>query len=547
MFSLKKPVILILAAAPLLAAAVDYSAEGKLWWAHIQFLADDKLQGRNIGTDEFRQAVDYVTGQFQKLGLKPAGKEGYLQPVQFESRQLVPEGSSLTLIRDGQEEPMALGTDASLSARADLAPKLEAPMVFVGYGLVIPEAHWDDLAGLDLKGKIAVYVNAPGPAEAPAPVKSHLTSAAERWRVLHDAGAVGMATIAAGRGGAGGAARGGPPAGAGGANAPAAGRGAPQPSISLADPSLSETAGMGVSMSVTARGADKLFAGSGHTFAEIQALVRDNKPLPRFPLIGTLRSQAVLKRGTLESPNIVAMVPGHGKLKDQYVILSAHLDHVGVGRPVNGDSIYNGAMDDASGIATIIEVARLLKESKFKLKRSVIFLAVTAEEKGELGSRYFAAHPTVPFRNIVADINLDMFLPLYPLKVIEVQGLMESTLGETVKAAAAVDGVDVEIDQEPAENRFIRSDQYSFIRRGVPALAFKFGYYPGSPDETTRKNWVRDRYHKPSDDLSQPVDTAAAAKFDRIILRLMETVANDAARPQWHQDSFFRRFATTAP
>ena len=177
-FSLKKPVILILAAAPLLAAAVDYSAEGKLWWAHIQFLADDKMQGRNIGTDEFRQAVDYVTGQFQKLGLKPAGKEGYLQPVQFESRQLVPEGSSLTLIRDGQEEPMALGTDASLSARADLAPKLEAPMVFVGYGLVIPEAHWDDLAGLDLKGKIAVYVNAPGPAEAPAPVKSHLTSAA---------------------------------------------------------------------------------------------------------------------------------------------------------------------------------------------------------------------------------------------------------------------------------------------------------------------------------------------------------------------------------
>jgi Zn-dependent M28 family amino/carboxypeptidase len=246
----------------------------------------------------------------------------------------------------------------------------------------------------------------------------------------------------------------------------------------------------------------------------------------------------------LESPNLAGMAPGSGKLKDEYVILSAHLDHVGVGRPVNGDSIYNGAMDDASGIATIIEVARLLKESKFKLKRSVIFLAVTAEEKGELGSRYFAAHPTVPFRNIVADINLDMFLPLYPLKVIEVQGLMESTLGETVKAAAAADGVDVQIDQEPAENRFIRSDQYSFIRRGVPALAFKFGYLSGSPDETTRKNWVRDRYHKPSDDLMQPVDTAAAAKFDRIILRLMETVANDAARPQWRQDSFFRRFAT---
>jgi Zn-dependent M28 family amino/carboxypeptidase len=301
---------------------------------------------------------------------------------------------------------------------------------------------------------------------------------------------------------------------------------------------------MGVSLTVTARGADKLFEGSSHTFAEIQALARDNKPLPHFPLTGTLRSEAVLQRGTLEAPNVVGVVPGSGKLKDEFVILSAHLDHLGVGRPVNGDSIYNGAMDNASGIATVIEVARLLKESKFKPKRSMIFLAVTAEEKGELGSRYFAAHPTVPFKQIVADINLDMFLPLYPLKVIEVQGLMESTLGETVKAAAEAEGVAVQIDQEPAENRFIRSDQYSFIRRGVPALAFKFGYQPGSPDETTRKNWVRDRYHKPSDDLSQPVDTAAAAKFDRIILRLMETVANDAARPSWHQDSFFRRFAT---
>jgi Zn-dependent M28 family amino/carboxypeptidase len=313
--------------------------------------------------------------------------------------------------------------------------------------------------------------------------------------------------------------------------------------VSLADPALSETSGMEVALSFTARGADKLFAGSGHTFAEIQALVRDNKPLPHFPLNGTLRSQAVLKHDALDSPNVVGMVPGHGKLKNEYVILSAHLDHVGVGRAVNGDTIYNGAMDDGSGIATVLEVARLLKESKARLKRSVIFLLVTAEEKGELGSQYYAAHPTVPFKNIVADINLDMFLPLYPLKVIEVQGLMESTLGESVKAAAEVDGVQVQIDQEPAENRFIRSDQYSFIRRGIPSLAFKFGYQPGSPDETTRKNWVRDRYHKPSDDLTQPVDTAAAAKFDRIILRLMETVANDPARPQWHQDSFFRRFA----
>lgn len=563
-------------AAPLFAAVIDYAAEGKLWWAHVQFLADDKLQGRDIGTDGFQQALTYVTGRFQSLGLKPAGDSGYLQPVKFESRQLLQDQCSLALVKDGVSTPLALGADATLSARADLAPAMQAPMVFVGYGLVIPEAHWNDLEGIDLKGKIAVYVSAPGPADAPAAVKSHLTSAAERWNVLHNAGAIGIATIAAGRGapGAGGAAAApaGPGTQAGGANPPAnfantattadgavatlpaadnaaaaaggrGGRGAPPPSISLADPALSETAGMAVSLAITPRGAEKFFEGSGHTFAEIQQLARDNKPLPRFPLTAELRTQTALKRDTLESSNIAAKFPGTGKLKDEYVIFSAHLDHVGVGRPVNGDSIYNGAMDNASGVATVIEVARLLKESKAKTNRSIIFLTVTAEEKGELGSRYFAAHPTVPFKRIVADINLDMFLPLFPLKVIEVQGLMESTLGDAVRAAAEADGVAVQIDQEPDQNRFIRSDQYSFIRHGIPSLAFKFGYEKGSPDETTRKNWVRDRYHKPSDDLTQPIDTEAAARFNRIMLRLLEKVADDPARPTWRADSFFRRFA----
>ena len=200
-------------------------------------------------------------------------------------------------------------------------------------------------------------------------------------------------------------------------------------------------------------------------------------------------------------------------------------------------------MDDASGIASILEIARLLKESSAKPKRSILFVAVTAEEKGELGSRYFAAHPTVPAKNIVADINLDMFLPLYPLKVIEVQGLTESTLGEQVRAAAKSLGVEVQTDREPEQNRFIRSDQYSFIRSGIPSLAFKFGYEFGSPEEKIRREWVRDRYHKPSDDLNQPVDTAAAALFNRVIAALLQRVADDPARPQWNPDSFFKRFA----
>ena len=543
---MKKSLFLLLAASSVFAAAVDYAAEGKLWWSHIQFLADDKLEGRNVGTDGYRKAVDYVKAEFERAGLKPAGTSGYLQPVQFETHVLVEDKTSLALVRDGKAEPLVLGTEATLSPRGEVAPSVEAPMVFVGYGLVIPEAHYDDLAGIDLKGKIAVYVSAAGPVEAPGPLKSHYSSGVERWNALHKAGAIGIATIANPRvpppPGANG--NGAPPAAPGGQGRGGGGRGPAQPSVGLADPALQETGGQSISIAITARGAEKFFAGSGHTFEEIQKAARANEPLPHFPLTASLKATAELKRDSMEAANVVGMLPGSDrKLKSEYVILSAHLDHLGVGRAVNGDAIYNGAMDDASGIATILEVARLLKASGAKPKRSIIFLAVTAEEKGELGSRYYSAHPTVPAADIIADVNLDMFLPLYALKYLEVQGLGESTLGDTVRASAKELGVEVQADNEPEQNRFIRSDQYSFIRRGVPALAFKFGYAAGSPEEKIRRDWVRDRYHKPNDDLTQPVDTAAAALFDRIILSLVEKVADTEARPQWYKESFFKRFA----
>ena len=572
---IKHLVILALGAAALFAA--DYVAEGDRWWAHIQFLADDKLQGRDVGSDGYNQAVTYVAGKMETFGLKPAGTNGYLQPVKFETRTLVEDESSLTLVRDGSETTLER-LDATQSSRADLAPSVEAGMVFVGYGLHVPEVNYDDLAGLNLKGKIAVYVNSVAALNAPGPVKSHVGTAAERWAALKAAGAIGTATLAipgAGRGGAGGAAaagRGGqgggqgrgrgaadpaaaggaPPAadagaaaapGAGAGGGPGAGRG-PQRAFMLADPELQDSAGQRVAITITRRGADKFFEGSGHTMDEIVKLAAENQPLPRFNLTGTLRAKSVLKRETLEAPNVAGILPGTDpKLKNEYVIMSAHLDHVGVGRAVNGDSIYNGAMDDASGIASILEIARIMKESGAKPKRSIIFLAVAAEEKGELGSRYFAMRPTVDHKQIVADINLDMFVPLFDLKWIEVQGLAESTLGDTIREAAKEFGVQVQADKEPEQNRFIRSDQYSFIKNGVPALAFKFGYEFGTPEDKIFHDWVRDRYHKPSDDLDQPVDKASAAKFDRIIANLLERVANDAARPKWKDESFFKRFA----
>jgi len=527
----------LLVGALLTAASIDYNAEGRMWWAHVQFLADDQLQGRNVGTEGFHKAADYVAEEFRRLGLKPAGTKGYFQPIKFNTLQVVPAQSTVGLVRNGTAQPLELGVEASLNPRAGMPPSIEAPMVFVGYGMVIPEAHYDDLAGLDLRGKIAVYVNATAPIDAPVPVKSHYSSSVERWNSLRKAGAIGVATIPNPR----------PQAARSGDDDLDGGPRPPQVSFELADRSLREFTGESIAVSLTRRGAPKFFEGASQSYEQVQQLVEAGQPLPKFELPATLRVKATLTRGNVESTNVVALLPGSDPaLKKEYVVMSAHLDHVGVGRPVKGDAIYNGAMDDASGIASVLEVARLLKQSPNPPKRSVLFAAVTAEEKGELGSRYFAAHPTVPASAIVADINLDMFLPLYPLRYLEIQGLEESTLGDIVRAAAETLGVEAQRDNEPEQNRFIRSDQYSFIRRGIPSLAFKFGYAAGSPEEKTRQQWIHERYHRPSDDLSQPVDTAAAALFDRVILELIHRVADAPERPHWNEGSFFRRFTLSS-
>jgi Zn-dependent M28 family amino/carboxypeptidase len=244
----------------------------------------------------------------------------------------------------------------------------------------------------------------------------------------------------------------------------------------------------------------------------------------------------------VESQNVVAILPGSDRnLKREYVALSGHFDHLGVGEPVSGDPVYNGAMDNASGIASILEIAAALRGSK--LRRSVLFVAMTGEEKGLLGSQYFAGHPTVRAEDIVADLNLDMFLPLFPLRIVTAIGAQESDLGDRLRAVAAPLGIAVQNDPEPQRNLFIRSDQYSFIRRGIPALAFKVGYTAGSPEETTAKKWLAERYHAPSDDLNQPVDRKAAAEFNDLLRKLTESIANEPARPKWKPDSFFRRFA----
>jgi Zn-dependent M28 family amino/carboxypeptidase len=257
-----------------------------------------------------------------------------------------------------------------------------------------------------------------------------------------------------------------------------------------------------------------------------------------------LKSTARLVEKHIESQNVAGVFTGSDpKLRDQYVVLTAHLDHVGVGRPVNGDSIYNGAMDNASGIALLMDVARALSTQREQLKRSVVFVAVTGEEKGLLGSRYYANHPTVPANGIVANLNTDMFLPIVPFTMLMVNGLEESDLAVDARRAGASTGVEVITDPEPEENRFVRSDQYSFILRGVPSLSLKVGFKRDSPEHAKVKEFRAKRYHMPSDDLMQPIDFSAAAGFEQTYIALVEAVASRPTRPAWFTDSYFRRFA----
>jgi Zn-dependent M28 family amino/carboxypeptidase len=225
------------------------------------------------------------------------------------------------------------------------------------------------------------------------------------------------------------------------------------------------------------------------------------------------------------------------------VVLSAHLDHIGIGEPINGDRIYNGAMDNGSGSALVLDMAASFKHNPEKLRRSILLVLVTGEEKGLLGSKYFAAHPPVAPESIVADVNVDMFLPIVPLRLLTVLGLDDSDLGGRVREIAQSLGVRVQPDPEPLRNLFVRSDQYNFIRHGIPSVIMSVAPQPDSPETKLFKDWLTQRYHAPSDDVNQPVDLAAAARYEEIVRALLINVANGDHRPEWKPDSFFRRYA----
>jgi len=508
--------MLLLGASSFAAPDENLSPAAKQWWTDVSFIASDANEGRQTGSAGYMRAADYVIARMKAEGLAPAGEKGFLQQVTFESQVVDQNASRATLVNaDGSQAPLKVGDALLISPGGEARPQsVDAPLVFVGYGLGLPKQGYDDFAGLDLKGKIAVVISG-GPDNISAPIKSD--ARAGRATQLAKLGAVGIISLTT-----------------------------PhqveivwsrqrlishQAGMYLADAKFHAVPDGFFTASADPEQSEAFFKGSGHSFAEMTALSDASKPVPRFELKTRLKATVAASRTRLTSPNLIAKLDGRDlKLKSEYVVVSAHLDHLGIGEPINGDKIYNGAMDDASGVAAVLDIAHRIKAGP-RPRRSILFAIFTAEEKGLLGSHYFAATPTVPKKNIVADLNFDMPLPLWPLKMVYLPGETESTLGADARAVGAEQGIQVVPDPNPDRNVFIRADQYSFVKEGVPSLFMKFGFLKNTPEYQIEHDWRANRYHSPSDDLAQPnVSKEDAVKLDTYTAAIAERVANAEAR-----------------
>ena len=491
--------------------------------AHVTFLADDRLEGRDTGSPGYDMAARYVADRFQALGLKPAVNGGWYQQVPFVSATLAQAPARVTV------GTRTFSNGEAVMVRpyaAEANQTVEAPVVFAGYGLDAPSQGFDDYRGLDVRGKwVAIFGGYPE--GTPSEIGAHLN--AEKARMAEKHGAIGVITLLT--------------------RADAARRPWVRRTQAMHEPSLgwvaangrpfSAAPGIRGSATFDTAAAEALFAGAPRTLGAVLDEAARPGAKPRgfaLKVPVKLERQTVSRRIT--SPNVLAVLPGSDpKLANEYVLLMAHLDHVGVDPAKKPDSIYNGAMDNATGTATMLEVARAMAASPNRPRRSILFAAVTAEEKGLLGSEYLAKHPVVGRGKVVGVVNLDMPVLLYPFTDVIAFGANHSTLGPIVQRAAAGMNVSLTPDPLPGEGLFTRSDHYKFVREGVPSVFLMTGFQ--GKGEEQFKGFLATHYHQPSDDLKLPIDWNAGARFAEINYRIAREIANAEAAPRWNRDSFF--------
>jgi hypothetical protein len=513
-------------------AAALPTAQPAAFEAHVRYLADDRLRGRLPGTPGYQLAVDYVMAQLRQNGVAPAGEGGgYTQKVRLR-RAFVEPGAVLSYQpASGAAQALAYGPAATLYPNP-AQPEVSipnAPLVFAGYGISAPELKYDDYAGLDAKGKIVVVTRQP-PRQFGDNERQYFSDVRTVLETAARHGAVGVLLAAA------------------------------RPDVHLADfpkgvvSALGPDGQVAVSRSyapgsvqlvgsISAATLQQLFAGAPTDTTRALAALRGGKMASQV-LPGRFSAQYRSRYQDIDSYNVVGKITGADPLlRNEYVVHSAHLDHLGVGAPISGDSIYNGAHDNATGVASVLEISKLYASLKQKPRRSVLFVLMTGEEMGLLGSAYFARLPTVPKTALVADINTDMPTIIAPLLGVVPLGADHSSLLKEVRQAADYLKLTVEADPEPAQNRFIRSDQYSFVVQGVPALHIKYGNRTADGQnnlsETVQK-WRAATYHKPQDNVEGGTfDWAAGAQYARLNFLIGYQVAQAVKRPSWNKGDFF--------
>ncbi|MBT2750225.1 MULTISPECIES: M28 family peptidase [unclassified Lysobacter] len=496
----------------------------------LRFLADDLLEGRETGTRGFDLAALYVAARFRAIGLHPAGDGGsYFQQVPLLRAQRLDNGGSLSIER-------ATGTVA-LRFRDDFLPQLNfdqaqaqvaAPAAFVGQAVYAPDLDQDDFAGIDLRGKIAVLFNG-APARFDIDRRAFYSSYREKMRALVERGAVGAVIV----------------------DTEDEEKSEPWahearnwnwPGMRLRDTgggAIDTFPQLAVVARVSAASAGALLDVGAHRAASLFRDAREGQ-LRGFDLPGTLSLSAHNRIEPAQSRNVVARLPGaDAALGREHVVFTAHLDHLGVGAPVGGDAIYNGALDNALGVAVMLESAQQLAQSATPPRRSLLFVALTGEEKNLLGAEWFAQRPTVPRESLVANINVDMPVMRVPTRDVIAIGVEHSSLQPLLEQAAADIGVELSPDPLPQESIFIRSDQYAFIRAGVPAVFLLGGLKGGEGADRQLKDFLRDHYHEPSDDASQPIQYGDAARLARLNARIGQRIADAPVRPRWNAGDFF--------
>jgi len=508
---------------------------------HIKTLSSDEFEGRGPGTHGETLSVNYITDQFKKFGLKPGNPDGtYVQKVPLTGFQAAPQFS---VNANGKQLTYNFPDDyVAVSRHFD--PQVDvndSDIVFVGYGVVAPEYGWDDYKGVDVKGKtIVMLVNdpaVPDPADPskldPNMFKGDAMTYYGRWTykyeiaaqkgaaaaiIVHETGPAGYPyEVVKGSWG--------------------------RENFDTQNANKNADRAK-VEAWITLDRAKELFSAAGQDFDALKktAVTKDFKPVAlnakaTFHIKNSLR--------TVDSQNVVAKLEGSDPtLKNEYVIFTAHWDHLGIDPNLPGDKIYNGAIDNASGVATLLEWAEAFTKLQTPPKRSVLFLAVTAEEKGLLGSKYYAEHPLYPLEKTLADINIDGINQLGRTKDITIIGLGNSTLDDVAQQVAAIQGRTLSPDAEPGKGYFYRSDHFEFAKQGVPALDPESGTnYIGKPDgygKQKRDEYTANDYHKPSDEVKSDWDLSGAVEDAQLLFVVGYDVAQGDKYPEWKPGTEFK-------